>query len=426
MKIKFNIDKVILFILAILIFLPCSINIVGISLTKIISVLVGIIFIYFLIKKRMELKKLIKNKFIILNFIFCFTIFLSLIANFKNMKFNDFYEIAKYVVLSMIMAIILSTCKQKENYSFLLKTVSIIMIIVSIFGIIQYFNPFSINELYINSYAPTQSTTLVGDYPTPRIVGTKSNPAVYGLLMSLGVFFNILYIKNSEKKGLGIASIILCIINLMLTLTRTIQIAFICAIIIYVLINVWIKKGWKKALIAMGIAIISFIILLCILPSSITWRLMQVLDLSNVTSWLNRTEKWANYLPIISQNLILGIGPVKNSFSTIGYVDSELIQIVLQYGIVGATAYIGMLLSPLYIYIKNKSYHKIIEYYPSLLILVIINNISNTSFMQFDTAIGIYIFISLLMVNSTNCQDEKKEKTFNNKENNKIVGKNKN
>ena len=109
-------------------------------------------------------------------------------------------------------------------------------------------------------------------------------------------------------------------------------------------------------------AILLLAIILCLLPESLTWRLVQVLDISNTTSWVARTEKWSEYVELIKQNLLLGIGPVKNYVADIGYVDSELIQVVLQYGILGIIVYIIMLLSPIYVYLKNKRYKNIISF----------------------------------------------------------------
>lgn len=410
-RVEFNLNKIILIMLVIFMILPFSINIIGISLAKTFTILLVLVFIFIFYKNKEELLNILKNKFIILNIIFAFTIALSIIFNFRMMKFNDLFEIVKYFIFAMIAMLTIKICKNKENYLFLLKTISIVLILISIFGIVQYFNPFSINEMYIQSYAPTQYESLVNDYPSPRIVGTKSNPAVYGLLMSIGVYFNLLYLKNATSKKdkiLTIMSIILCIINLMLTLTRTIQIAFIASVIIYILCNVWLEKGPKKAVIAMICTILVIVLILCILPQSLTWRLVQVLDMSNATSWILRTEKWSEYSEVIQKEWLVGIGPVKNYVDTIGHVDSEIVQVALQYGILGLMIYVIMLLSPLYLYAKNKKYKNLIRFYPSILTIIIVNNISNTSLILFDTAIGIYMLIGLLFVRIEEKENEEK------------------
>lgn len=400
-RVEFNLNKIILIMLVIFMILPFSINIIGISLAKTFTILLVLVFIFIFYKNKEELLNILKNKFIILNIIFAFTIALSIIFNFRMMKFNDLFEIVKYFIFAMIAMLTIKICKNKENYLFLLKTISIVLILISIFGIVQYFNPFSINEMYIQSYAPTQYESLVNDYPSPRIVGTKSNPAVYGVLMSIGVYFNLLYFRGTNsKKGkiLAIASIVLCVINLLMTLTRTIQVAFMISVILYIFFNVCIEKGMKRALIAMLLSVLIISIILCLLPKSLTWRLVQILDMSNATSWLYRIAKWQECGAIIKQNLMVGIGPIKNYSDTIGYVDSELVQTVLQYGILGTIAYIIMLLSPFYEYLKDKNKKNILRFYPALLAIIIINNISNTSLILFDTSIGIYILVGLLFI----------------------------
>lgn len=400
-KIETSLNKIILLILIIFMILPFSINIMGVSLAKICTIILILIFVYLFITRKDEIVVAFKNRFILFNILFALIVAISIIYNSNSMQFNDLYEILKYMLFSMVSIIIINICKDKSNYLFFMKTISIALIVISIFGIIQYFNPFSINELYIKSYAQTQYETLVHEYPSPRIVGTKANPAVYGVLMSLGVYINLLYFRNTKikkEKILIVISIILCIINLILTLTRTIQIAFMISIIIYILCNVWIKKGFKKALIAMLSTILGICLILCILPQSLTWRLVQVLDISNATSWILRTEKWMEYSEIIEQNLLFGIGPVKNSLEEIGYVDSEFVQITLQYGLIGLIIYVVMLLTPLYIYFKDRRYKNLIRFYTSLLTIIFINNISNTSLILFDTAIGIYVLIGLLFI----------------------------
>lgn len=409
MKLNFNVNKIILTILVILMILPYSIYLFGISLAKIVTVLVGLLFIYLVYSKRIEIKECLKNRFVIFNIIFALTILVSLIANYQTILFNDLYEVTKYVLFAMITIIIIYICREKENYLFLLKAISIVMIIISIFGIIQYFNPFSINELYIKTYASTQYETLVNDYPTPRIVGTKSNPSVYGILMSLGVYFNLIYYKYAKKKSIIWISLALCIINLMMTLTRTIQIAFICSIVAYIMISIWLSRGWKKAILALGLSILIIFLFLMLLPSEFTWRLFQVFNLGSSTSFMARISKWGRYIGLIQNNFILGIGPIKNYISEIGYVDSEWIQIILQYGVLGLTSYVIMLLSPIHNYLKSKNNKNILKYFIPILIIIAINNISASTLISFESAIGVYMIIGLILSNPDKITTENKE-----------------
>ena len=397
---KLDTNKIILVLLAVFMILPSTIEICGISIFKIATFIIVGICIWLWITKKEELQRNFKNIFIVCNMILALVIFLSLLINIKSAKFNDIFEVARYIIFATITAIILTICDEKKYYIFLLKVINVLMIIICIFGIIQYFNPFSINEMYIKSYAPTQSTTLINDYPTPRIVGTKPNPSVYGVLVALGVYFNILYYKYAKNKFIVWTSIALCIVNLMMTLTRTIQIAFGVSILLLILISVWMRKGWKKAIKITGIVILLLFLLLLLLPNSLTWRLFQIFDFSNANSWVERLNKWEDYTKIINENILIGIGPVKNHVQELGYVDSEWIQTFLQYGILGFIAYIAMLLSPFYIYWKYRTNKSILKFYLPVFFIIIINNISSSSLISFDTAIGFYLIIGLVLLNA--------------------------
>ena len=132
-KININTNKIILIMLVVLMILPFSIDILCISLAKISTVIIGIVFIYLLIKRKVEIKKMLHTKFIIFNILLSAVILLSLIANYNTIMFNDLYEFAKYIIFIIVAIIIMSMCKEKENYIFLLKTISIVMIIIGIF-----------------------------------------------------------------------------------------------------------------------------------------------------------------------------------------------------------------------------------------------------------------------------------------------------
>ena len=402
-----KIDKIILLILVLFMLLPSSTIVFNISIFKVEAIILCIITAYIFLIKNISFKEIMKNKFIICNLIFAASICLSIIVNYKTVLFNDLYEIIKYIVYPMITLIIVSTCDDKEKYNFILKTISISMIIICVWGIIQYFDLFSINELYIKEFAPTQYETLINNYPTPRIVGVKTNPAVYGLLVTMGIYFNILYYKCTKNKILPITSTILCFINLMMTLTRTIQIAFMISIVVYMAITILQKKGWKKSIIYTIIIIVILLVVFFILPQELTWRLKQVTDFQNASSWIGRVEKWKDYGEIIKQNLLFGIGPVKNHIDKLGYIDSELIQNILQYGIIGFGAYIVMLLSPLYAYKKDKNKNKyIIRNFIPVLLMILINNISASSLILFDTACAIYMFVGIILTNSEKINGE--------------------
>lgn len=397
---KLELEKVILTFMAILILFPSTIKIYGISIIKISTIIIFMIFVLIIYNKKINIIEMMKNNYFILSMLYPLAIFLSLLININNIHMNDLFEIIRYFMYFMIIAITYYICKEQKYYIFLLRITILLLIIMCLYGIIQYFNLFSLNEKIVKIYAPTQYITLVNDYSAPRVISTKPNPAVYGVVVSIGIYINLLYLKLNKKSKLAYICICLCIINLMMTLTRTIQIAFMASIVCYLFIKLYKFKGCKVATLGSGMMIAVLIILIMVLPDSITWRLKSIVNLSSTTSWTGRIDKWQEYIKIIKENILFGSGPIKNQISKIGYIDSEWIQTMYQYGIVGIIGYMGMLILPLYYIIRNDEKRNNIEFYVPILIMIFINNIAASSTISFDTCIVICIFIGMIF-NST-------------------------
>ena len=117
-----DINKVILIMLVVLMIIPFSIDILGFSLTKISTVIISITFLGLLVKRKSEIKEILKNKFVIFNILLSIVILLSLIANYRTILFNDLYEVIKYVIFTMITIIIMLICKNQDNYIFILNS----------------------------------------------------------------------------------------------------------------------------------------------------------------------------------------------------------------------------------------------------------------------------------------------------------------
>ena len=66
-----------------------------------------------------------------------------------------------------------------------------------------------------------------------------------------------------------------------------------------------------------------------------------------------------------------------------------------------------MLLSPLYAYKKDKNKNKyIIRNFIPVLLMILINNISASSLILFDTACAIYMFVGIILTNSEKINGE--------------------
>ena len=131
---KIDSNKIILFILVAFMILPSTISIVGVSMFKIATVIIAIMSVYLFVQKKEEIKKALRNVFVVSNFILAIIIATSLLVNCLTVQFNDVFEIVRYIVFAMITVIVLTICQEEKYKIFLLKTISILMIIISILG----------------------------------------------------------------------------------------------------------------------------------------------------------------------------------------------------------------------------------------------------------------------------------------------------
>ena len=118
---KIDSNKIILFILVAFMILPSTISIVGVSMFKIATVIIAIMSVYLFVQKKEEIKKALRNVFVVSNFILAIIIATSLLVNCLTVQFNDVFEIVRYIVFAMITVIVLAICQEEKYKIFLLK-----------------------------------------------------------------------------------------------------------------------------------------------------------------------------------------------------------------------------------------------------------------------------------------------------------------
>lgn len=383
-----------LILLVIVIFIPSTISIIGLSQIKVTCLIISVLFFYILFyRKKSILKEL--DGFSILNIIFCIINLIPVFIKFLydgSFEINEIFDSIRYLFFAMLYLIIKILYKKDDFSNKILKYLIIGFIISAIIGITQFFNFLNLNELYIPKIAPTQFRTLMPDYENRRIIGLNTNPTVFGFNMIIAIFINLIYGKTlkSNKIYLLIISIIE-IVALLMTNSRTAQIALIISFLIYFILHSLSTYGKKFTFkVTITLIILGLLILVFIIPKDLTWRLLQIIDINNVSSWSARLTKWNDYFQIIQNNLLIGIGPIKNM--NLGYIDSEWIQICLQIGLIGLLTYLAMIIIPL----KDIT-NKAIKYlYLSLLIVIMLYNITSTSLLNYENSFKLYILIGII------------------------------
>ncbi len=408
-------NKKILFALYTLFILLVPINIKQyfITYSKLIFTLSFIVFLTILITDYKYLLSILKKKnikIILLSYCsFAFFVLLSIIFNsfIDNewiwSNFFEFLRVIEYLLIFINYYYFFSFCK--NNSKLFIVLLFIVLTIISLVGIMQYFNLFNLNEYYIKYIAPTQYITLVNNYPFPRIVGLVGNPNVLGYFYALNIVF-LLYLMFTKKYKwhyilLFILLFILYNITLFMTLSRS---SYICMIVGEFIITILLKFKFRvnkfinfsKYLL---IIILFNVLLLLILPYNITWRFLELVNINNVDSWQNRLNNYENDMKYFNDStlssfefiddksnsdnsnidntnaIIDNTSPIVNNtddvkkivvsnliYKTVGYgpdklakkhstiFDNEWIMLLFRYGYIGTLFYVCMLFAPLCCY----------------------------------------------------------------------------
>ncbi|RBP69088.1 O-antigen ligase-like membrane protein [Alkalibaculum bacchi] len=356
-SIKFNGRLLLSFIIASIILVP-TIRLKGLPGMRLEQFAVVIGF-FCLIVKVITNKRVVLHKslFPILIITFSFFIIISIIngaLSGYNVIINDFFELYKIFVYCGLFIITSTLITKQNDKMFFLKIINTSIFVTSIVSITQYFNIFSLNELYIPYIAPTQYKTLINDYPWPRVIGLSDNPNVYAVIVLIGCLSSLgLYLYNKQKYNLLI--MIINFIVLLMTRSRSGFLFFIVSSVVFFFLyykdfifnN---KRNKLKKLFIMFSLLIGllsiFILAFLILPKDLTWRIMEIFDLKNSNSWQLRLANWQENFGYFLQHPLLGIGPVK-SIVYKNAADNEWLLLLKRYGLIGTLYFINMFAIPI-------------------------------------------------------------------------------
>ena len=389
-------SKKILFILytLVLLLIPVTIKWYFVTYSKLIFTLSFIIFLIILITDYKYLLSIIKSKNIkifLLSyssfavFILGSTVFNSIVNDeWVWSNFFEFLRVIEYMLIFINYYYFFSS--DKSNSNLFIKLLLIILTIMSLVGIMQYFNLFNLNECYIKFIAPTQYVTLVDNYPFPRIVCLVGNPNVLGYFYALAIVYLLYLILTKNYKWYYILLFLLYNVTLFMTLSRS---SYICMVMGEVVITFLVQFRFNfanvvNALKYVLIVILFNVLLLLVLPYNLTWRVLELVNIKDVDSWQNRLNNYENDMryfndstlspqeipdkkpntddinkgledgtdvrKIIVSNMVyktVGYGPDKLARKHSVIFDNEWIMLLFRYGYIGTLFYLCMLLSPI-------------------------------------------------------------------------------
>jgi len=185
-----------------------------------------------------------------------------------------------------------------------------------------------------------------------RLLGTMGNPNNNGIIFGFFCAFFLAGIgKNKKSKLSNLFLLLVSIILLIMTQSRTIFVAFFAMYLGY-----WLLSGGSKRQLIYLVIISYFILLFINLLEFKYTSLLWTKDLVENTSWTARLEIWDFLFDMIKKSPWIGYGPNKDFFYQNNlYSENEYIVITWRYGYIGLVFYLLWILMPVFTAIKSKN-----------------------------------------------------------------------
>lgn len=322
-----------------------------------------IIFLFFLLSKSVTIsvKVPVRAGLII---IFCLLVLISILWGSTYGLPASILDLTKYIWLAKLFVIYLvfynyiyfdtsvDSVIERRNAS-----LSFIVTIASVSALIcisQFFNPLNINKYYVPFVAPTQFTTLIEGYGTPRVVGMIGNPNAQGYLMALSLLSG-LYLMLTKTSKLLSTKLFLIFIAMLMTLSRSSLAVFVIgALFLFVFYKKNKTFSYYKYLIllVMGVFLFGAFIFLKeneVIYNLILWRFEGLANIMEDKSFITRFHGWIINFEYFTLSPVFGVGPLPSGGEVFGTSDNEWLFFLRSYGAVG-TAWLLLFLYSSFIF----------------------------------------------------------------------------
>lgn len=245
------------------------------------------------------------------------------------------------------------------SLEWVIKRSSFCGLVLFLIAIQQYFDLFSLNEVYVKWVAPTQYETLVNNYPYPRPVGMIGNPNelsfLFGLLAISSFWMAIR--RGSRALGWGILTMIF-VLGATLTLSRSGVFATLIGMAALVIAEILRGSRFQKKdiLFSRGSVVISCVCVLVLLSlvvlifsstalrENVLWRFSP----EYFGSFYKRVENWQENILLWKTSPFFGVGTLKRSGVLQHAADNEWLYLLRIGGFPLVISVIGLLVTGLY------------------------------------------------------------------------------
>ncbi|MDR1391661.1 MAG: O-antigen ligase family protein [Clostridiales bacterium] len=283
----------------------------------------------------------IKINFKETEFLIIVFLFLTLISSVTSFfKLNSIKILGMRIILISSYFILANLIKNKNLLLNVLKTITFSALLVSLYGILQYFLKIENSNSWLDKEMFKNISV--------RVYSTLSNPNVLGEYLNLVFFIPICMFfieKNKLMKLFYISSAVLIFFALILTFSRGSWVGLLISFLICVLILD------KRILIILTVL---FIISTLFIPNFIFERFLSIGNISD-TSTLYRVYIWFGTFKMLKNFWLFGIGPSEKNFNfvysnyqyngiTAPHSHNTFLQIFVESGIVNLIIFIILLL----------------------------------------------------------------------------------
>ncbi|MBQ7037264.1 MAG: O-antigen ligase family protein [Clostridia bacterium] len=270
----------------------------------------GLFLVYFLciLSGKKELGRSVKGIWLP----FLFFIFITLYSVIGSLDVGDSIRVAVFFVTAFLLCILVSgTCKNEESIRKLLSFMALAVFVTAAYGIVQ-------RVLGVEADASLTDLELNANMPG-RVFSTLGNPnnfAEFLMLFTPFTFAWMLTEKHAVKKGFGFLAVILAVLALLLTYSRSGWLAFLVAVLVFIAL-------YNKKL--LPIVILVGILCIPLLPESILNRILTIGNLEDSSSSY-RVDIWTGSIAMLRDGYWLyGTGLGAGAFTTVypGYAIGE-------------------------------------------------------------------------------------------------------
>tara|TARA_R110002072_G_scaffold255129_2_gene413848 strand:- start:899 stop:2110 length:1212 start_codon:yes stop_codon:yes gene_type:complete len=244
--------------------------------------------------------------------------------------------------------------EQENRIEEILRYFLIFSVVSSFICFQQYFNLFNLNKTYIPLIAPSQFTSLMPGYSSPRVVGMLGNPNLQGYVFALALNC-MLFLLMKKRTIIMMVWAIVLLVAMLMTLSRGALVSFLVGAL-FLFFSYEKDRSFRiyKVFIFVFVCSILFIIIFWLKDNAVIYNLIlfRFEMLSNISedgSFVARFHGWLINYEYFKLSPLFGLGPLPRATEIFGMGDNEWLTFLRAYGVVGIVWLVCFMFAPCFL-----------------------------------------------------------------------------